>query len=229
MNSIRTLTGNIFASRCQTLVNTVNCSGVMGAGLALECRLRWPLMFEKYAQLCDSKMLDIGSLWLYRGDDRWLLNFPTKKDWRLPSREAYLRRGLEKFMQTYREKGITSVAFPLLGAQHGGMDANQVLELMHSYLHACTIPVEIYRYDAKAADDLYARFKAQLEATDDDAIKHATGLQTHRIALLRQAVTSPRICQLNQLAACRGIGDKTLERAFAMTRMPALPSQHKLL
>ena len=225
MNTVNVLTGNIFTSRCQTLVNTVNCAGVMGAGLALECRLRWPVMFEKYVQLCEDGAMQVGRLWLYREPERWLLNFPTKKHWRQPSHESYLRQGLEKFMQTYQERGIQSIAFPLLGAQHGGLDPQRVLKLMLTTLENCDIPVEIYHYDANAPDELYEQFKRVLEDCDDAAIADATGIQAHRIKLLREATASPRIRQLNQLAAYPGIGDKTLERAFALTRMDAVPTQ----
>lgn len=54
MSNIRIITGNIFTSKCQTVVNTVNCVGVMGAGIALECRLRYPDMFSQYEKLCES-------------------------------------------------------------------------------------------------------------------------------------------------------------------------------
>lgn len=229
MSQIKVITGNIFTSSCQTIVNTINCEGVMGAGLALECRLRYPKMFEQYAHLCAERQIDVGKLWLFRDASRWILNFPTKKQWRQPSHISYLKLGLQKFMRTYREKGIESIAFPLLGAQHGGLNPGRALELMHDYLEPCTIPVEIYRYDPRAADDAYDRFKALLASSTDEQIKNATGLTGHRIGLLRTAIASPRVRQLNQLAQARGIGDKTLECAFSLTRMASVPGQVSLL
>ena len=82
MTNITEITGNIFTSECQTLVNTVNCNGVMGAGIALEFKLRHPKMFEQYVEHCKRGRIDIGKLWLYKpsqdaGDRRWVLNFPT--------------------------------------------------------------------------------------------------------------------------------------------------------
>ena len=130
MQNVLVRKGNIFSSRCQTIVNTVNCVGIMGAGIALECRLRYPQMFEQYAQLCADAKLDIGRLWVYKAPERWVLNFPTKKHWRYPSRVEYLHLGLQKFMDTYQTRGITSVAFPLLGAQNGGLQADESLALM---------------------------------------------------------------------------------------------------
>src|SRR5690554_3048314 len=107
----KVIIGNIFSSDCQTLVNTINCVGIMGAGIALEYRLRYPEMYDRYVQLCSDSKIDIGKLWIYKSD-RWILNFPTKKHWKDPSRIEYLESGLEKFRDTYLNKGITSVAFP---------------------------------------------------------------------------------------------------------------------
>lgn len=223
MSNIRVITGNIFTSTCQTIVNTVNCVGVMGAGIALECRLRYPEMFSQYEKLCESGALDIGKLWLYKGADRWVLNFPTKKHWKFPSKENYLRLGLEKFAQTYAEKRIESIAFPMLGAQHGGLDQEQSLGLMQHYLKECSIPIEIYRYDPEASDDLYERFKSVVQSTPVESLKQATGLRANSIQLIKDAVESPRVHQLNQLAMFRGIGDKTLESAFAFMRQGKQP------
>ncbi|QIL42379.1 macro domain-containing protein [Pedobacter sp. HDW13] len=136
--------GNIFESEAQTLVNTVNCVGVMGKGLALQFKRRYPHMFRVYEDLCHKQLFDIGKLWLYKTEHKWVLNFPTKYDWRQPSKEEYLEEGLQKFMQTYQLRGITSVAFPLLGASNGKIDPNRSLEIMRKYLDECNIPVSIY-------------------------------------------------------------------------------------
>ena len=136
--------GNIFDSKAQTIVNTVNCMGVMGKGLALQFKKRYPEMFIAYEQLCKKQLLDIGKLWLYKTDRRWILNFPTKYDWRLPSKESYLEKGLEKFLLTYKQRGIESIAFPLLGANNGGIPPDVSLEIMKRYLKNCEIPVTIY-------------------------------------------------------------------------------------
>lgn len=212
------ISGNIFTSKCQTIVNTVNCVGVMGAGIALECRLRYPEMFTQYARLCDEKKIDVGILWLFKSPNRWVLNFPTKKHWKYPSKEQYLHAGLQKFMDTYESKNIESIAFPLLGAQHGGLDASQSLKLMESYLQHCSIPVEIYRYDPTAADDVYDEFKASFLSMTVDELKARTGLRSNYIDRIQEALTSSKIHQLNQLASMDGIGDKTLEKAFKFVR-----------
>ena len=105
---------NIFDSQCQTIVNTINCVGVMGKGLALEMKNRYPDMFEKYKDFCEKGLIDIGKLWVYKhSDDKWVLNFPTKKDWRNKSEYEYIDKGMKKFVETYKEKGIKTIAFPM--------------------------------------------------------------------------------------------------------------------
>lgn len=222
MTNVVVKDGNIFTSSCQTLVNTVNCEGVMGAGIALEYRFRYPDMFEQYIRYCNDGKIDIGILWLFKSIDRWILNFPTKKSWKLPSKEAYLHAGLRKFMDTYQSKGIRSVAFPTLGAQHGGLDASTSVDLMKSYLTDCTIPVEIYRYDPVAADDLYDEFKSSFMTTPLAQLTEKTGLRSNYVRLILKALEDPSIHQLNQLARVDGIGIKTLEKAFSYTRANSL-------
>ncbi|MFP3591338.1 macro domain-containing protein [Chryseobacterium sp. SIMBA_038] len=136
--------GNIFESNAQTLVNTVNCIGVMGKGLALEYKKRYPSMFLEYQRMCSRGLLNIGKLWIYKMPNKWILNFPTKYDWRQPSNEMYLEKGLEKFMTTYRDRGIMSIAFPLLGSSNGGLAPEVSLKIMQEYLQHCTIPISIY-------------------------------------------------------------------------------------
>lgn len=228
----KVITGNIFASSCHTLVNTVNCVGVMGAGIALEFRLRYPEMFERYVRLCETDQIKIGVLWLYTGADRWVLNFPTKTHWRLPSKEEYLRAGLEKFMATYEEKGIESIAFPLLGTHHGGLNQDLCMALMQSYLRECRIPVEIYEYDPTARDDLYEDFKAAFLSLPLNEASERAKLRRQYVEHIWNALRDPDIRQLNQLAKVKGIGVRTLERAFAFASeimdTPPLPAQQNL-
>ena len=147
---IEIIKGNIFATEAQTIVNTVNCVGVMGAGIAYEFRLRYPKMYERYVEICNTKQLQIGTLWIYKTDSKWILNFPTKYDWKYESKVEYLKIGLQKFIETYKEKGIQSIAFPILGASNGGIPETISIEIMKRYLSNCDIKVEIYQYDPSA-------------------------------------------------------------------------------
>jgi O-acetyl-ADP-ribose deacetylase (regulator of RNase III) len=221
MSELRIITGNIFTTKCQTIVNTVNCVGVMGAGIALECRLRYPAMYQQYAGLCKENKIDIGTLWIYKATEKWILNFPTKQHWKYPTKEEYLHAGLRKFMGTFEARGIESIAFPVLGAQNGGLDAARSVEIMESYLRDCPIRVEIYQYDPMAKDDLFDKFKERMLTLGLEDLKSATGLRSDYIERIRDVLQNPKMCQLNQLAKANGIGDKTLEKAFAFVRNEA--------
>lgn len=141
---------NIFESPAQVLVNTVNTVGVMGKGIAKQFKQIYPEMFEQYQIFCENKALDIGKLWIYKSDHKWILNFPTKKHWRSPSKLEYIEAGLKKFVATYEEKGITSISFPLLGCGNGGLDwETQVQPLMEHYLRPLPIEVYIHLTDSK--------------------------------------------------------------------------------
>ena len=98
---LKKIKGNIFNTSCQVLVNTVNCFGVMGKGIALECKFRFPGMFEKYKEFCEKKLIKPGSLQLWNSSKPWVLNFPTKMHWKDPSKIEYLEKGLDKFKNEY--------------------------------------------------------------------------------------------------------------------------------
>lgn len=135
---------SIFDSPAQTLVNTVNCVGVMGKGLAQAFKEREPDMFAPYKRICDQKLLVPGKLWLWRGRESWVLNFPTKMHWRNPSRIEWIEQGLEKFVSAYRSQGIDEISFPQLGCGNGNLDWDDVRPVMEHYLSRVDIPVFIH-------------------------------------------------------------------------------------
>lgn len=141
---IKYLEGDIFDSPAQVIVNTVNTVGVMGKGLALSFKKRYPRMFEGYKRACDNRSLAIGKLMLFYEADHWLLLFPTKQHWRNPSKLEYIEAGLQKFAATYAEKSITSIAFPRLGCGNGELNWDEVRPLMEKYLG--NLPIDIYIY-----------------------------------------------------------------------------------
>lgn len=138
------IVGDIFDSPAQVIVNTVNTVGVMGKGLALSFKQRYPEMFEHYKSICEKHMLSIGQLMLFYEEDHWLLLFPTKESWRNPSKTEYIEKGLVKFVQTYAEKNITSIAFPRLGCGNGELNWDDVKPIMEKYL--APLPIDVYIY-----------------------------------------------------------------------------------
>lgn len=214
---INVLHGNIFNSRCQCIVNTINCVGVMGAGIAYEYRLRYPEMYQKYVELCNTRLLDIGKLWIYKPkkiDDKWVLNFPTKYHWKYESKPEYLEKGLQKFLDTYSERGITSIAFPLLGTTNGGIPESVSIGIMKKYLEKCNIPVEIYYFDANAYDDLFLRFKDLWHSFSEQELAKMSGLRIDFVKKIKSALEKENIRSFSRLLTEKGIGDVTLEKSF---------------
>ena len=144
MGQLHYQTGDIFEAQTQVIVNTVNCQGVMGKGLALAFKQRYPAMFPVYQQECKTGKLRIGRPTLYQKSSPWILNFPTKNTWKANSKLEYLEKGLEYFVANYKKAGITSIAFPKLGAQNGKLSWNDVGPLMAKYLGQLDIEVHIY-------------------------------------------------------------------------------------
>lgn len=141
---IEYIEGDIFESPAQVIVNTVNTVGVMGKGMALSFKQRYPQMFERYKNACEKHLLAIGKLMLFYEADHWLLMFPTKENWRNPSKLEYIEKGLIKFVSTYADKSITSVAFPKLGCGNGELNWSDVKPLMERYLKK--LPIDVYIY-----------------------------------------------------------------------------------
>lgn len=134
----------VFNVNAQTIVNTVNCVGVMGAGLALEFQLRFPEMEKDYVERCKRKEVKTGKPYLYKNyGDIWILNFPTKNHWKYPSKIEWIDEGLKYFSSKYQQGGITSISFPKLGCSRGELDWLDVSPLMEKYLGNLDIDVFI--------------------------------------------------------------------------------------
>ncbi len=139
------LVGDIFQSKAQTLVNTVNCVGVMGKGIALLFKQRYPDMYRDYVRRCKNNQVKPGIPYHYSdifGNS--IINFPTKDHWRSPSRVEDIVTGLDYFVVNYRDWGIKSVAFPPLGCGNGGQSWCIIGRIMYQKLSEVEIPVEIY-------------------------------------------------------------------------------------
>lgn len=141
----KALIGNIFESSAQTLVNTVNCVGVMGKGVAQGFKNRFPQMFEDYVDRVSRKQVQLGKPYPYRDSPvRLIVNFPTKDHWRAASRLTDIELGLDYFVKHYKDWEVQSIAFPPLGCGNGGLDWAEVGPLMYRKLGNLDINVEVY-------------------------------------------------------------------------------------
>ena len=122
---IRYTQGNLLEADAKALVNTVNTVGVMGKGVALMFKDAYPENFREYAEACRSKAVQLGKMFVTERREmfgpKWIINFPTKADWRYPSKMEWIVQGLEDLKRVIREKEIKSIALPPLGAGNGGL------------------------------------------------------------------------------------------------------------
>jgi len=142
---LRVLIGDLFESRAQTLVNAVNCVGVMGKGIAEQFKGRFPAMFEDYKRRSKRKQVRLGEPYLYRDSSGvQIVNFPTKGHWRSASRLADVEHGLDYLAKHVEKWRIHSLALPALGCGAGGLEWFDVGPLIYRKLNKLPIDVELY-------------------------------------------------------------------------------------
>jgi len=133
-------TGNILAAEAEALVNTVNCVGFMGRGIALQFKRAYPENFKAYAAACRKEEVRPGRMFVYETEQltlpRYIINFPTKRHWRGKSRIEDIESGLEALVGEIRDRSISSVAIPPLGAGLGGLDWAEVREHIERAMQA---------------------------------------------------------------------------------------------
>jgi O-acetyl-ADP-ribose deacetylase (regulator of RNase III) len=143
----RYVTGNILESNCIALVNPVNVVGVMGKGLALQFKNKFLLNYEVYEFYCGRGEMNVGEILLVwePNEQKFVINFPTKKHWRDPSKYEWIEEGLKDMVKKIEEYKITSVAIPALGCGNGGLEWDKVKPLIEKYLSPLTdVDIEIY-------------------------------------------------------------------------------------
>jgi O-acetyl-ADP-ribose deacetylase (regulator of RNase III) len=140
--------GNILDADVEAVVNTVNELGFMGKGLALEFKARYPANFKAYESACEKGEVGVGRMFVTEHVDmfgpRWLINFPTKRDWRNGSRIEWIRSGLDDLLRVIEARQIRSIAIPPLGCGNGGLDWRAVRPLIVEALGSlpgCTVTV----------------------------------------------------------------------------------------
>ena len=137
--------GDIFDSKCQAIINTVNCEGKMGKGLAYQFKKKFPEMEQDYVKVCEHGELYPGKLHIYQENKILIINFPTKNKWREKSKIEYIINGLKKLKEEIVKRDIKSVAIPPLGAGNGGLNWNEVKsEINRELLDMENVIFEVY-------------------------------------------------------------------------------------
>jgi O-acetyl-ADP-ribose deacetylase (regulator of RNase III) len=151
---LRPTSGNLLDADVQAIVNTVNTVGVMGKGIALMFKERFPANYDAYARACKAGEVEVGRMFVTESErldgPRWIVNFPTKKHWRHPSKLAWIEAGLADLRRVIGERGIRSIALPPLGTGNGGLDWGDVRPLIERALGDLD-GVEVVLYEPTAA------------------------------------------------------------------------------
>jgi len=209
------VTGNLFGSDASTLVNTVNCVGVMGKGIALEFRRRFPKMFEQYKRDCMDKKLIPGKIYSYPTDDRLILNFAIKGHWKYPSKIEWIQACLRQFSSVYKEKGISSVAFPWMGALNGGIPIEIIKSNMREYLEPLEhIDIEVYNFDPSGYDPLFEELKKIAKSENPSMHQEQSGIQKSAFSLINEAVINKEVLGLSQISTIDKIGNTTVDKLY---------------
>ena len=165
----------MFEEPVEAIVNTVNSVGVMGKGVALEFKRRWPANFEAYRKACAAhevapgKMLVFDRGGLVADGVRYLVNFPTKTHWRSKSKLSYIEEGLSDLVRVIYEFDISSIALPPLGCGNGGLDWADVKPLIEAKLGNLE-HVEVIVFPPKAEVDVPEYVPTKISMTFERAI-----------------------------------------------------------
>lgn len=122
--------GDILLSNDEAIINPVNIVGVMGKGLALQFKEKYPLNFKLYNNACKNNKVQIGIMYVTRENNKIIINFPTKKHWRNPSKIEYINSGLDSLILLIQQNNIKSVSIPPLGCGCGGLNWDEVKQLI---------------------------------------------------------------------------------------------------
>ena len=212
---IEVIPASVFNSPAEVITNTVNCEGVMGAGLALEVSLRHPELDLDYQERCQQNRVEIGRPYLFPVQGcayRGVLNFPTKKSWRFPSQLSWIEQGLAYVAANHAraQPPIRSLALPQLGCDKGGLDWAKVSALVERQLGPLP-DLQVYLcLDTAPAQGVEA---AMLQAFRADQVAQSLP-PCLKGSALRALLAAEVPNRFRQLATITGVGKQSYQRLF---------------
>lgn len=158
---IRFVRGNLLATETEAVVNTVNTVGVMGKGIALQFKERFPENFKAYEAACEAGEVVIGRMFVTTNpalsNPKWIVNFPTKKHWRYPTKIEWVVEGLKDLRRFIEQEGVRSISIPPLGCGNGGLAWNRVKHEIEVALSEIDVDIAVFEpsdvYMAHAKQD----------------------------------------------------------------------------
>ena len=204
---------NLLQSDADALVNTVNMVGIMGKGIALQFKEYFALNFKLYQKACRAKEVKIGKMFvtetgLFTGP-KYIINFPTKTDWRANTRIEYIEEGLEDLIRIIKEKDIKSIAVPPLGCGNGGLDWKDVKPLMARTLSVVADKVDIEIYEP--GHHTYAKTTVSSQAPKLNKVRALIIALAHRYNFLGFDISHLEIQKLAYFLQAMGQPDLKLQ------------------
>jgi O-acetyl-ADP-ribose deacetylase (regulator of RNase III) len=207
---IKYIHGNLLEAQVEALVNTVNEAGVMGKGIALMFKDAFPENTHQYVSACKTGSVKVGKVFVTSNNalvgPKWIINFPTKKHWRNPSRLEWIRDGLEDLAVVILAKGIRSIAIPPLGCGNGGLDWSAVRPMIESALSG------IPDLDVR----IYAPISHYLNAPKHDGVEALTAPRAMIAELMRRYSILGMECSMLEVQKLAWF----LDRALDSVRIP---------
>jgi len=192
---LKFVVGDFFDFQADMMVNTVNCVGVMGAGVALAFKNRFPEMYERYVEQCKLGEIRPGkpSVWVNKdiiSSDVEIINFPTKDDWRKPSEYSYIEDGLNWLSSYLKTKEGKTITLPALGCGHGGLEWEKVKALIQMYLHDSPATILVFEpSSSKKAGKIVKNFKKYYSVFSSSGIAAIEAASTEYPNNLRRYTT----------------------------------------
>jgi O-acetyl-ADP-ribose deacetylase (regulator of RNase III) len=196
---IRYVKGNLLQADAQALVNTVNTVGVMGKGIALQFKERFPVNFKIYSQACKNGTIGIGKLLVVNEasleGEKLIINFPTKTEWFKKSQYSFIEEGLIDLIKVIKDYQIKSIALPPLGCGNGGLNWDKVRTLIEKYLNDLPIDIQIFEPNEEVKKILQKEdSKKEIELTP------ARAMLLYTLIKYEQRGENPSVFAANKLA-----------------------------
>ena len=209
---IKVTDSTVFNTDAECIVNTINCVGFMGRGIALEFALRYPKLEEQYIVECRKNLIHTGRVYFYNIDGQKIINFPTKFHFKYPSQIEWIEQGLQFFVENYKKWNIKSIAFPILGSLNGGLDGKVVEGLMKQYLS--NVDIDVYICHSRLVEGKELEMIESFKNTSVEGIKKHIRLTSKQFIALESH--QKQIKRFSEILEIDGIGLDTYKSIFRL-------------
>ncbi len=209
---IKITDSTVFNTAAECIVNTINCVGFMGKGIALEFALRYPKLEKQYVEECHKKQIHTGRVYFYNIDGQKIINFPTKFHFKNPSRLEWIEEGLWHFIENYKNWNIKSIAFPILGSNNGGLNPKVVEDIMIKYLG--NLDIDVYICHSRLVEGKELEMVEAFKRAAIQDMKTCVRLNVNQIISLQHE--QYKIKRFSDLLKIKGIGIDTYKSLFRL-------------